>query len=117
MADAEKKIAKTGAHTHRATERGYADGQLIEEGEFVPAGVPVSENWMDKVSKKDAALLAASEEAIDPKPKDVDLTALTVAALQAMAAERGINVKQDGKALNKDELIAAINAGFAKDAG
>jgi hypothetical protein len=51
MADAKK----TGSDTHRATQRGYAvdqktgAGVLVEEGELVPAGIPVSENWMEPV--------------------------------------------------------------------
>lgn len=108
---------ETGSHTHRANQRGYAAGQLIEEGEFVPAGVTVSDVWMDPVPAKDRAVLAATEEALDPHPKDVDLTQHSVVSLQAMAAERGINIEQDGKTLTKKELIAAINAAHATDAG
>jgi hypothetical protein len=120
---AHKKVARTGSETHRATARGYAvpdnadgAGVLIEDGEIVPANVPVGE-WMEKISKKDAKLLAAGEEALDPHPKDVDLTKLNVAALQAMAAERGINVEQAGTPLSKKELITAISAARENDAG
>jgi hypothetical protein len=115
---------KTGPNTHRATKRGYAVvegvGTLVEEGEMVPAGVPVAidpahdddaehENgWMAPVKKSNRALNAALEEGLDPLKKDVDLTKLAVPALQALAAERGINVEQDGKSLSKAELVAAI---------
>jgi hypothetical protein len=106
------KVKLTGANTHRATERGYAidgggkgAGQLVEAGELVPAGVAVG-SWMEPVKKGDRALLDAVEEAQEPIKRDVDLTQLTMAALQAMAAERGVNVK----GLNKDDLITAIKA-------
>lgn len=112
-------VKKTGAETHRATQRGYAvdpdskAGTLVEEGELVPAGIRVSTEWMEPVSKKDRAAAAAIEEALDPHPKDVDLTKLDKAALQAMAAERGINV--DG--LGPKALIDAIKAARENDAG
>lgn len=107
-----KEAAKTGDNTHRATMRGYAipigtsAGQLVEEGEIVPANVPVSDEWMEKLDKKDGKLQAAVEEAQQDHPTDVDLTALSKSALEAMAAERGINVK----GLSKDDLITAIKA-------
>jgi hypothetical protein len=113
----------TGSNTHRATQRGYAvdpdshAGVLVEAGEPVPANIPVSDEWMEPVKKGDRALAAATDEALDPHPKDVNLTKLNVAALQAMAAERGINVEQDGHTLSKKELIAAISAKVEKDAG
>lgn len=97
---------ETGSNSHIATQRGYAAGQLIEEGEFVPAGVTVSDEWMDAVSAKEAKRHKAALETSDATPGDVDLTQLTVSALQAMAAERGANVK----GLSKDDLIAAIKA-------
>lgn len=101
----EDEYEKTGANTHRAVQRGYAGGILIEEGEFVPADVPVG-SWMEPIAPKDRKLARAVQEAQDESPKDVDLTALNKSALQAMAAERGINV--DG--LSKDDLITAIKA-------
>jgi hypothetical protein len=113
----------TGTNTHQATQRGYAvdpdskAGTLVEPGEMVPAGIPVSTEWMEPVAKGDRAVAAAAQEAIDPHPKDVNLTALNVAALQAMAAERGINVEQNGTPLSKKDLIAAIKAARENDAG
>jgi hypothetical protein len=107
-----KAAAKTGHDTHRATMRGYAiasgsaAGQIVEEGEIVPANVPVSEEWMEKLDKKEAKLTAAVNEAQDENPKDTDLTALSKPALEAMAAERGINVS----GLSKADLITAIKA-------
>lgn len=107
-----KKAPKTGDNTHVANQRGYALGQLIEDGELVPAGVIVSDVWMDKI-KGNKELAAAVEEALDPHPKDVDMTALSKPALEAMAAERGINVA----GLSKADLITAIAAAREKDAG
>jgi hypothetical protein len=116
-------VKKTGSDTHRATQRGYATdpkshaGVLVEQGEMVPANIPVSDEWMEPVKKSDRALAGAIDEANDLHPKDVDLTKLNVAALQAMAAERGINAEQDGQILSKKDLIAAIKAHVEKDAG
>ena len=119
IAAAYEKHPKTGPDTHRATQLGYAidpatgAGVLVPEGDVVPADQPVSDAWMEKIGKKDRALAGATDEALDPHPKDVDLTKLDKAALQAMAAERGINV--DG--LGPKDLISAINAHREKDAG
>jgi hypothetical protein len=105
----------TGANTHRANQRGYAipqagpaegrAGILVEPGEIVPADVPVSDVWMDPI-KGSRNLAAAVQEAQQDHPTDADLTQLSKPALEAMAAERGINVK----GLSKDDLITAIHA-------
>lgn len=107
---AKEKAKRTGPNTHVATARGYAinsagAGQLVDPEEMVPADVPVSEEWM-KPAGKDARLLDAVQEGLSPIKRDVDLTQLTTPALQAMAAERGINVEK----LDKKDLIAAIKA-------
>lgn len=105
-------MKKTGDNTHRATQRGYAidptsnAGVLVEEGEIVPADQPVSEIWMEPIKKADAKLAAAMEEALDPTPKDVDLTQVGMPGLKAMAAERHINPK----GLSEAQLIDAIKA-------
>ena len=96
----------TTATSHRATQRGYAGGEIVEPGDLVPADTPVSENWMEPVKKGEQAVARAVEEAQDPHNRDVDLTALSKQALEAMAAERGINVK----GLTKEDLITAIKA-------
>lgn len=107
---AEAKTKETGSRTHRATQRGYGAGQLVEEGMIVPPGVPVSTEWMEPIKAKDRAVESAVEQGQQAKKDDVDLTALSLAALEAMAAERGIDAKQDGKKLTKPELITAIKA-------
>lgn len=104
------KLNLTGSNTHRATERGYAFGQLIEPGGFLPANVPVSENWMEQADEK-PALAKAIEEAMDPQQGDIDLTQLSKAALEAMAADHGINPGS----LSKADLITAIKAANDKD--
>ena len=43
---AEEKLELTKPGSHVATQRGYADGRIIEEGEPVPAGYPVADEWM-----------------------------------------------------------------------
>jgi hypothetical protein len=47
-AEAKARAAKpkTGEGTHVATRRGYAGGELIEEGGAIPAGIAISEVWM-----------------------------------------------------------------------
>lgn len=99
MAD---KLTKVGEY--RATERGYAGGELIEEGVLVPAGAPLG-SWMRKADGS-PALERAMDEALDPTPGDVDLTALSKPALEVMASDKGINVR----GLSKDDLITAIKA-------
>lgn len=106
----DKEIELTGSNTHRANQPGYASGVLLAAGDFVPAGIPVSENWMDEVDGN-AKLERAVNEALDPQPGDVDLTQLSKAALEAKAAEHGINPG----GLTKPELITAIKAAYDKD--
>lgn len=106
MADEEKKVTFTKPGSHVATERGYADGVIIEPNEPVPSGIPVSENWMEPVDKNESKLARAIDEALDPLPDDVDLTQLQPAALEALAAQKGINPK----GLSKKDLITAIKA-------
>jgi hypothetical protein len=99
----------TGSNTHRATERGYVGGLLIEPDGLVPAGFPVG-SWMERVDGK-PELARAIEEALDPQPGDVDLTKLSKAALEAMAVDHGINAG----GLSKEDLITAIKAANDKD--
>jgi hypothetical protein len=99
-------MSETGNQTHRATERGYAKGELIEPGQFVPAGVAVSEKWMESLTPREANLQRATEEALDPQPGDVDVDALKGAALTAYAATLSIN--REG--LSDADLRAAVRA-------
>ncbi len=101
---------KTGSNTHQATERGYAFGQLIEARDIIPAGVPISTEWMKRIDGN-PELERAVNEALDPQSGDVDLTQLSKAALQAKAVEHGIN---PGK-LSEADLITAIKAAYDKD--
>lgn len=103
----EKKVELTEANSHRATERGYGMGQLIEPGCIVPAGVPVSESWMDEIEPKDRKLAAAVEDAQKRSKDDPDLTKLSKPALEALATERGVT---DVSGLTRENLIAAIKA-------
>lgn len=114
--EAIERAVKTGPNTHRATERGYAvsalGGVLVEPGEVVPEGVPVSENWMERVDgKQDRELARAVAEAQAPIQDDIDLEQIKGDALTAMAAEKGIN---RGK-LGDDKLRDAIRAAYDKD--
>lgn len=48
-------IERTKHESHRATERGYAGGELIEPGEFVPADVPIG-SWMEGAESAPASV-------------------------------------------------------------
>lgn len=106
------EVKKTGSDTHVATARGYAvdtktgAGVLVEAGDLVPAGIPVSNEWMKPVKKSDRALAGALEEGMGPQRKPVDLTQLNLSTLQTLAADRGINPGS----LSKKDLILAITA-------
>lgn len=111
--EAHEKLPRTGSDTHRATARGYAipdnangAGVLVEDGEIVPADVPVGD-WMEKLPKGKRALEAAVAEAQQPLKDDPALNELSLAALQALATDAGVT---SVKGLSKDDLIAAINA-------
>jgi biotin carboxyl carrier protein len=51
-APVKKKFVLTEAGSHVATMRGYAKGSIVEEGDPVPEGIPVSDEWMAKAKKK-----------------------------------------------------------------
>lgn len=52
---APKKHKLTKADSHVATARGYASGVIIEPGEQVPEGIPVSNEWMAEGQAAQAA--------------------------------------------------------------
>ena len=99
-----KALTKT--NSHRAIERGYAGGDLVEPGELVPAGIPVSDEWMESVNKKEADLIRATQEALSPNEADVDLNALKGDALTAHAA--GLHINRGD--LSDKDLRAAVAA-------
>jgi hypothetical protein len=112
--EAHEKLPRTKANSHRATMRGYAvpdggngAGVLVEDGEIVPANVPVSDEWMAKIKKGDRALEDAVAEVQQPLKDDPDYTQLTNSALQALATEAGVT---NVRGLSKDDLITAIKA-------
>lgn len=49
------KAEKTTENSHRATQRGYAGGLIIERGEFVPLDVTLSDVWLIPASQYRAA--------------------------------------------------------------
>lgn len=64
----QQKQAVTKAGSHVAVRRGYAEGVVIERGEDVPPGVPVSdfndpawEGWMVEKSKAAEVLTETAE--------------------------------------------------------
>lgn len=109
-----EKLPRTKANSHRATMRGYAvpddsqgAGVLVEDGEIVPANVPVSDEWMVKIKGKSSAVEDAVAEAQQPLKDDPDLTQLSKQALEVLATEAGVT---SVAGLSKGDLIAAINA-------
>jgi hypothetical protein len=73
-----RKLTKAGSHV--ATAKGYANGTVIEEGEPVPADIPVSTEWMKRVDgKDDSAFERAIADVLNPLPDDPDLTKLDTA--------------------------------------
>lgn len=109
---AHKKLPRTGDGNYRATQRGYAivpggAGILVEEGQLVPADVPVSDEWMEKVKGKTSPAAKAIEDVSADRKDDPDLTQLSIGALQALATERGVT---QVRGLSKADLIQAIQA-------
>jgi len=100
----EQKLTK--ANSHRATERGYAGGEIIEPGDLVPAGTPISDLWMEPLSKKEGEVARAMDEALSPNDADVNVEDLSGDALTGYAASLSIN---RGK-LNDKDLRAAVTA-------
>lgn len=96
----------TTATSHRATQRGYAGGDIIEPGDLVPAGTPVSEAWMEPLSRKQGDLARALDEALSPDDADVNVEELSGDALTAYAASLHIN----RGTLNDKNLRAAVTA-------
>lgn len=107
----QKRLPKTGDATHRATQRGYAmvkgAGILVEDGQLVPKGQAISDEWMERVKGTSSPAAKAVEDAQAPRKDDPDLTQLSKPALEALATERGVT---QVKGLSKEDLIAAIQA-------
>lgn len=102
-----EKAPKTKAGQYRATERGYAGGNIIEAGQLVPGDTPVSENWMEKIKGTEDKAARAVEDAQAVRKDDPDLEGANIGALQALAIDAGVT---DVKGLSKKDLIAAIKA-------
>jgi hypothetical protein len=103
---ADVKMTKGGEY--RATQRGYAAGMIIDPPSLVPADVPVSDTWMEKVkSSSGDALARAVDDAQAPRKDDPALEELQIGALQALATDVGVT---SVKGLSKKDLITAIRA-------
>lgn len=107
MADEEKKIPQTKGGDYRATQRGYAGGAIIDPPALVPAGVPVSKEWMEKVKGKEDAAARAVDDAMADRKDDPALEELSKGALEALATDVGVT---SVKGLSKTDLITAIRA-------
>lgn len=91
-----------------ATQRGYVDGKIVEEGEAFVTTAPKG-SWMEPV---DAAEYAAALAAMEATPDDPNYDAMSLTALQALAAtdDYKIDIAPGGKPLSKNALLAAIKA-------
>ncbi len=100
--------------TYRATAKGYADGRIVEEGEVFTTAAPKGK-WMEPVKGSGGGygVQEAADDAQAPHPDDTNFEGMDEAALQAMAAERGVT--QPGE-LSKKDLITAIKAARRVDA-
>lgn len=112
--EAHAKVKRTKANSHRAIARGHAvpdgadgAGTLLEDGDIVPANVPISDEWMTKIKGGSEAVEDAVAEAQQALKDDPDLTQLSKPALEALATEAGVT---SVKGLSKDDLITAIKA-------
>lgn len=107
-ADSTRKAAKPGpAKAYRATDRGYANGRVIEPGEVFTTRAAQG-SWMEPLKgSRSYDVEEAVDDALAPHPDDPDLEGMSKAALEALAADAGVS--QPGK-LGKDDLITAIRA-------
>ena len=103
----------------RATQTGYYGRQLRMVGEVFEADVKAS--WFEPVGGKEQAQKAEPaapkvEEPVTQAPANdapVDLNAMTVKDLRALAKDRGIGLGAD--VTTKAEIVAAIEAGAVSE--
>jgi hypothetical protein len=109
-----EEIAKREPKEYVATDRGYADGRIIEPGERFATKADQG-SWMEPVKKasaKQGRLERAVSDTQSPISDDADLTTFSVEALQAHALSLGLT---NATGLSKDDLIAAIRAAHDED--
>src|SRR3546814_19595683 len=90
-----------------ATARGYVDGRIVDEGEAFVTTAPKG-SWMEPVDKAEYEAAKATEAERD----DPNYDAMTLPALQAVAAQ--LKVNSDG--LSTRDLLTAITAAKAPPA-
>lgn len=92
----------TKAKTYTAPHAVYTGGRMYDPGEPFTTDAPKGKEW-DTISPVEKA----AAEASDPKnQQDIDYTKMSKSALEAVAAEKGVNPS----GLSKDDLIDAIKA-------
>lgn len=89
------------AKTFTAPHPVYTGGRMYAAGEPFTTDDKPGKEW-DAVDKAEKAAIEASQK----QTQDVDYEGLALAALQAIAAEKGVNPK----GLSKPDLITAIKA-------
>lgn len=96
----EFKVGKPIAYT--ASEPVYVEGTLFKAGELFVTGMPKGSTW-DEADPKDKAAADAGKQV----KGDLDLDAMELPALKALAASKGINL---GDVKSKADIITVIKA-------
>jgi hypothetical protein len=104
MAD-KKYVESKEPVAYTSSERVYVDNVVYDPGEVFVTRKPKGDTW-EHVDAKQRAAADAAEEDPNRKP-DVDLNALEVSDLKALAASLGLNTTG---ANSKKDLIAVISA-------
>jgi hypothetical protein len=92
--------------SYTAPEAVYVDGVYHDAGKVFTTAQAPNDNW-ERVDGKEKAAIEASDKTLNVQPslEDLDLP-----ALQALAAEKGVQTTAGGTRLNKAALITAIKA-------
>jgi hypothetical protein len=93
-------VGKPVAYT--SSEPVYIEGTFFKAGETFVTGMPKGDTW-DELDPVEKAAADAGKQIKD----DLNLDSMTVPALQALAASKGINL---GDVKSKDDIITVIKA-------
>lgn len=92
--------------TYSSPEAVYVDGMYHNANTPFTTAAEPNENW-ELLDAGEKAAMEASDKTLNVQPS---LEELDLPALQALAAEKGVQTTAGGKRLNKAELITAIKA-------